>query len=260
MSTYFSAPLSLPTASVPAFIALAGPAESARESLSAEAQMGLDKVFEADGTLSGQAQMLLAPIREDSTPLTQFAVSPRYPSSGVRRQCAFIAPGQSTILSSLKEPETTQVYLAETHDVPQIVAEFSSFPSLKNRFDGPKRVPIEFIDAANSSRGSAEIEEEVVFYSPSQGKELGICRVDKLDAKPSGLSCAPQLHCSLRSLGGIRGECAHASRELSDAALQCARFCSNFRHGRRLGEVHANRTVGKARAFCRALGSVESKS
>ena len=126
MSTYFSAPLSLPTASVPAFIALAGPEESARESLSGEAQMGLDKIFEADGALSGQAQTLLAPIREDSTPLTQFAVSPRYPSSGVRRQCAFIAPGQSTILSSLKEPETTQVYLAETHDVPQIVAEFSS--------------------------------------------------------------------------------------------------------------------------------------
>ena len=150
MSTYFSAPLSLPTASVPAFIALAGPEESAREGLSGEAQLGLDKVFEADGALSGQAQMLLAPIREDSTPLTQFALSPRYASSGVRRQCAFIAPGQSTILSSLKEPETTQVYLAETHDVPQIVAEFSTFPSLKNRFDGPKLVPIEFIDAANS--------------------------------------------------------------------------------------------------------------
>ena len=40
MSTYFSAPLSLPTASVPAFIALAGPAESARESLSAEGFRG----------------------------------------------------------------------------------------------------------------------------------------------------------------------------------------------------------------------------
>lgn len=150
MSTYFSAPLSLPTASVPAFIALAGPEESAREGLSTKAQMGLDKIFEADGALGGQAQMLLAPIREDSTPLTQFALSPRYPSSGVRRQCAFVAPRQSTILSSLKEPETTQVYRAETHDVPQIIAGFSTFPSLKNRFDGPKRVPIEFIDAANS--------------------------------------------------------------------------------------------------------------
>ena len=155
MSTYFSAPLTLPTASVPAFIALAGPEDSAREGLSGEAQMGLDTIYEADGALSGQAQMLLAPIREDSTPLTQFALSPRYPSSGVRRQCAFIAPGHSTILSSLKEPETTQVYLAETHDVPQIVAEFSTFPSLKNRFDGPKRVPIEFIDAANSGDASA---------------------------------------------------------------------------------------------------------
>lgn len=175
MSTYFSAPLSLPTASVPAFIALAGPTDSAREGLSGEAQMGLDKIFEADGALGGQAQMLLAPIREDSTPLTQFALSPRYPSSGVRRQCAFIAPGQSTILSSLKEPETTQVYRAETHDVPQIIAEFSTFPSLKNRFDGPKRVSIEFIDAANSGDAVAahdillaevaEIEEEVIFYS-----------------------------------------------------------------------------------------------
>ena len=58
MSTYFSAPLSLPTASVPAFIALAGPEESARESLSGEAQIGLDKIFEADGALSGQAPML----------------------------------------------------------------------------------------------------------------------------------------------------------------------------------------------------------
>ena len=150
MSTYFSAPLSLPTASVPAFIALAGPGESTRKGLSTKAQMGLDKIFEADGALGGQTQMLLAPIRKDSTPLTQFAVSPRYPSSGVRRQCAFIAPGQSTILSSLKEPETTQVYRAETHDVPQIIAEFSTFPSLKNRFDGPKRVPIEFIETANS--------------------------------------------------------------------------------------------------------------
>ena len=74
MSTFFSAPLSLPTASVPAFIALAGPEESARESLSTEAQIGLDKIFEADGALSGQAQMLLAPIREDSTPLTQFVM------------------------------------------------------------------------------------------------------------------------------------------------------------------------------------------
>lgn len=150
MSTYFSAPLTLPTASVPAFIALAGPEDSAREGLSGEAQMGLDTIYEADGALGGDAQILLAPIREDSTPLTQFAVSPRYPSSGVRRQCAFIAPGQSTILSSLKEPETTQVYRAETHDVPRIIAEFSTFPSLKNRFDGPKRVSIEFIDAANS--------------------------------------------------------------------------------------------------------------
>ena len=126
MSMYFSAPLSLPTALVPAFIALADPGESAREGLSTEAQMGLDKIFEADGALGGDAQMLLAPIREDSTPLTQFAVSPRYPSSEVRRQCAFIAPGQSTILSSLKEPETTQVYRAETHDVPRIIAEFST--------------------------------------------------------------------------------------------------------------------------------------
>ena len=49
MSTYFSAPLSLPTASVPAFIALAGPEDSAREGLSGEAQMGLDTIFEADG-------------------------------------------------------------------------------------------------------------------------------------------------------------------------------------------------------------------
>ena len=150
MSTYFSAPLSLPTPLIPAFIALADPEGSAREGISEEAQMGLDKVFEADSALSGQAQMLLTPIRKDSTPLTQFAVSPRYPSSGVRRQCAFIAPGQSTILSSLKEAETTQVYRVETHDLPQIIAEFSTFPSLKNRFDGPKRVPIEFIDAANS--------------------------------------------------------------------------------------------------------------
>ena len=94
MSTYFSAPLTLPTASVPAFIALAGTEESAREGLSTEAQMCLDKIFEADCALSGQAQMLLAPIRKDSTPLTQFALSPRYASSGVRRQCAFIAPGQ----------------------------------------------------------------------------------------------------------------------------------------------------------------------
>ena len=169
MSTYFSAPLSLPTASVPAFIALAGTEESAREGLSTEAQMGLDKIFEADGALSGQAQMLLAPIREDSTPLTQFALSPRYPSSGVRRQCAFTAPGQSTILSSLKEPETTQVYLAETHDVPQIVAEFSSFPSLKNRFDGPKRVPIEFIDAANS--GDALAAHEILLEDLQKSKK-----------------------------------------------------------------------------------------
>lgn len=150
MSTFFLSPLSLPIASVPAFIALAGPEDSAREDLSGQAQMGLDTIYEADGALGGQTQMLLAPIRKDSTPLTQFAVSPRYPSSGVRRQCAFIAPGQSTILSSLKEPETTQVYRAETHDVPQIIAEFSTFPSLKNRFDGPKRVPIEFIETANS--------------------------------------------------------------------------------------------------------------
>ena len=59
----------------------------------------------------------------------------------------------------MKEPETTQVYCAETHDVPQIVAEFSTFPSVKNRFDGPKRVPIEFIDAANSgdAMGAHEI-------------------------------------------------------------------------------------------------------
>ena len=118
MSTYVSAPLSLPTASVPAFIALAGPEESAREGLSGEAQLGLDKVFEADGALSAQAQMLLAPIREDSTPLTQFALSPRYASSGVRRQCAFIAPGQSTILSSLKEPETTQMYRRSSQSFP----------------------------------------------------------------------------------------------------------------------------------------------
>ena len=97
MSTYFSAPLSLPTASVPAFIALAGPEESAREGVSTAAQLGLDKVFEADGALSGQAQMLLAPIREDSTPLTQFAVSPRHASSGVRRQCAFITPRRSAV-------------------------------------------------------------------------------------------------------------------------------------------------------------------
>ena len=179
----------------------------------------------------------------------------------------------------MNEPETTQVYLAETHDVPQIVAEFSTFPSLKNRFDGPKRVPIEFIDAANSGDAlaahnilleelqtekvepvKAEIKEAVVFYSFGQGKELGIRRVDKLDAKSSGLSCAPQLHCSLCSLGSLLGECTHASRKLSDAALQCAKPCSCFGPGRRLGEVHANRAVGKARAFCRALGSVESKS
>ena len=55
MSTYFSAPLSLPTASVPAFIALAGPADSAREDLSGEAQMGLNKILEADGALGGDA-------------------------------------------------------------------------------------------------------------------------------------------------------------------------------------------------------------
>ena len=169
MSTYFSAPLSLPTASVPAFIALAGPEESAREGLSGEAQLGLDKVFEADGALSAQAQMLLAPIREDSTPLTQFAVSPRYASSGVRRQCAFIAPGQSTILSSLKEPETTQVYLAETHDVPQIVAEFSSFPSLRNRFDGPKGISSAFLEAVH--RGDVEDAQRILYEDVSSEKK-----------------------------------------------------------------------------------------
>ena len=77
MSTYFSPPLTLPTASVPAFIALAGPEDSAREDLSGEAQMGLNKIFEADGALGGDAQIL--PSRNlrchRVTPLPEFAGS-----------------------------------------------------------------------------------------------------------------------------------------------------------------------------------------
>ena len=49
MSTFFLSPLTLPIASVPAFIALAGPEESAREGLSGQTQMGLDMIYEADG-------------------------------------------------------------------------------------------------------------------------------------------------------------------------------------------------------------------
>ena len=44
MSTFFLSPLTLPIASVPAFIALAGPEESAREGLSGQTQMGLDMI------------------------------------------------------------------------------------------------------------------------------------------------------------------------------------------------------------------------
>ena len=169
MSTYFSAPLSLPTASVPAFIALAGPADSAREGLSTEAQMGLDKIFEADGQLRAQAREALAVIRETDAPLSHLSLSPRFHPNPLHGFCYFFAAGQSAIVQTVGDCETAEVFCHKSQDLPRFLAERSPFPSRKNRFDGPKRISSAFLKAVH--RGDVEDAQRILYEDVSSEKK-----------------------------------------------------------------------------------------
>ena len=169
MSTYFSAPLSLPTASVPAFIALAGPADSAREGLSGEAQMGLDTIYEADGQLRTQARKALAAIGEAKTPLSHLSLSPRFQPNPLHGFCYFFAAEQSAIVQTLGDCETAEVFCHKSQDLPRFIAERSPFPSRKNRFDGPKRISSAFLEAVH--RGDVEDAQRILHEDVSSEKK-----------------------------------------------------------------------------------------
>ena len=169
MSTYFSAPLTLPTASVPTFIALVGPADSAREGLSGQAQMGLDTIFEADGQLRAQAREALAVIREADAPLSHLSLSPRFHPGPLRSFCYFFAAEQSTIVQTAGGSETAEVFCHKSQDLPRCIAERSPFPSRKNRFDGPKRISSAFLEAVH--RGDMEDAQRILYEDVSSEKK-----------------------------------------------------------------------------------------
>lgn len=169
MSTFFLSPLTLPIASVPAFIALAGPDESAQEGLSGEAQMGLDTIYEADGQLRAQAREALAVIREADAPLSHLSLSPRFHPGPLRSFCYFFAAEQSTIVQTAGGSETAEVFCHKSHDLPRFIAERSPFPSQKNRFDGPKRISSAFLEAVH--RGDVEDAQRILYEDVSSEKK-----------------------------------------------------------------------------------------
>ena len=116
MSSFFLSPLTLPIASVPAFIALAGPEDSAREGFSGRAQMGLDTIYEADGQLRAQAREALAAIREADAPLSHLSLSPRFHPNPLRSFCYFFAAEQSAIVQTAGGSEKAEVFCHKSQD------------------------------------------------------------------------------------------------------------------------------------------------
>ena len=169
MSTFFLSPLTLPIASVPAFIALAGPDESAQEGLSGEAQMGLDTIYEADGQLRAQAREALAAIGEAKTPLSHLSLSPRFHPNPLRSFCYFFAAEQSAIIQTAGGSEKAEIFCHKSQDLPRFIAERSPFPSQKNRFDGPKGISSAFLEAVH--RGDVEDAQRILYEDVSSEKK-----------------------------------------------------------------------------------------
>ncbi|MBS4796217.1 MAG: hypothetical protein KH004_02800, partial [Actinomyces sp. oral taxon 181] len=169
MSTFFLSPLTLPTASVPAFIALAGPEDSAREGFSGQAQMGLDPIYEADGQLRAQAREALAAIREADAPLSHLSLSPRFHPNPLRSFCYFFAAEQSAIVQTAGGSEKAEVFCHKSPDLPRFIAERSPFPSQKNRFDGPKGISSAFLEAVH--RGDVEDAQRILYEDVSSEKK-----------------------------------------------------------------------------------------
>ena len=169
MSSFFLSPLTLPIASVPAFIALAGAEESAREGLSGQAQLGLDTIYEADGQLRTQAKEALAAIGEAKTPLSHLSLSPRFHPNPLRSFCYFFAAEQSAIIQTAGGSEKAEIFCHKSQDLPRFIAERSPFPSQKNRFDGPKRISSAFLEAVH--RGDVEDAQRILYEDVSSEKK-----------------------------------------------------------------------------------------
>ena len=149
MSILFSESLTIPTREAGTFISLSAiPSPITREACE-QLPPGLDCLFEANGSLSEYAELLLRPIRSAPNPFSLYSISPGYSPSRIHRLCAFSDVGQTTVLRSMSDASTTEITVVDTSELPQLIVRHSPIGSRKNRLDGPTSIATGFIDMAN---------------------------------------------------------------------------------------------------------------